>query len=96
VVTICLGQNDGKQDSTIFCDNYISFIMQLRDYYPKATIICLSSPMADSSLAAFMKEHSHLLLTNCIKREIKNYLPVFFQNNFTTGAMAILTWLSIK
>ncbi len=56
VVTICLGQNDGIQDSTAFSDNYISFIKQLRGYYPNSMFICLSSPMADASLAAFMKK----------------------------------------
>jgi hypothetical protein len=56
VVTVCLGQNDGVQDSAAFCDNYISFLRRLRTYYPKASIICLSSPMADANLAAFMKK----------------------------------------
>lgn len=55
VVTVCLGQNDGIQDSTIFCNNYIAFIKQLRSYYPQATIICLTSPMANKKLAGFMK-----------------------------------------
>ncbi len=26
LVSICLGQNDGMQDSTAFSDNYISFV----------------------------------------------------------------------
>jgi len=56
VVTVCLGQNDGIQDSAAFCDNYISFVKQLRKYYPAATIICLSSPMADESLRNFMNK----------------------------------------
>lgn len=55
VVTICLGQNDGVQDAALFCNKYISFIKQLRGYYPKAQLLLLSSPMADASLAAFMK-----------------------------------------
>lgn len=35
VVTICLGQNDGIQDSAAFCNNYIAFIKQLRDIIQK-------------------------------------------------------------
>jgi hypothetical protein len=56
IVAICLGQNDGVQDSALFCDNYIAFIKQLRGYYPKTQFILLSSPMADANLAAFMKK----------------------------------------
>jgi len=55
VVTICLGQNDGIQDSIAFCNNYISFLKTLRAYYPKSTFILLSSPMANDSLRNFMK-----------------------------------------
>lgn len=54
VVTVCLGQNDGIQDSAAFCGAYEAFIQSLRGYYPKASIICLTSPMADSTLRTFM------------------------------------------
>lgn len=57
VVTICLGQNDGIQDSVKFCSAYVDFIERLRGVYPKADIICLSSPMADQRLAACMKNY---------------------------------------
>jgi hypothetical protein len=52
LVTICLGQNDGVQ---AFCNNYISFLKTLRNYYPKSTFILLSSPMANEKLRNFMK-----------------------------------------
>jgi hypothetical protein len=39
VVTICLGQNDGVQDSTAFCSAYLRFIGQLRHVYPNAQLI---------------------------------------------------------
>lgn len=55
VVTVCLGQNDGVQDSAAFCTNYISFMQQLRQYYPRATFILLSSPMADERLRNFLR-----------------------------------------
>ncbi len=49
VVTVCLGENDGPQDSTQFAKNYIAFIGTLRKHYPEAYIVCLSSPMAEPS-----------------------------------------------
>ena len=57
VVTICLGQNDGVQDSTLFCSAYIQFIGTLRQCYPKANIVCLSSPMADDKLVHVLKNY---------------------------------------
>ncbi len=57
VVTVCLGQNDGIQDSTIFCNTYIQFIKKIRSYYPEANIICLSSPMGDEKLTAALKNY---------------------------------------
>jgi hypothetical protein len=55
VVTICLGQNDGIQDSLAFCNNYISFLKTLRTYYPGSAFVLLSSPMANDNLKNFMK-----------------------------------------
>jgi lysophospholipase L1-like esterase len=57
VVTICLGQNDGVQDSTTFCNAYIKFIGSLRTQYPKASIICLSSPMANAKLSTVLQRN---------------------------------------
>ncbi len=54
VVTVCLGQNDGIQDSSIFCSNYISFLQQLRSVYPTARFVLLTSPMANAQLRQFM------------------------------------------
>ncbi|WP_276500049.1 hypothetical protein [Terrimonas pollutisoli] len=56
VVTICLGQNDGVQDSALFVSNYVSFLDQLRLHYPDAAFICLTSPMADGELKRYMKK----------------------------------------
>lgn len=53
LVTICLGQNDGIQDSARFVSNYILFVKRIRKYYPKAKILLLSSPMADARLREF-------------------------------------------
>ena len=50
LVTICLGQNDGIQDSTAFCSGYVDFVNTVRSKYPNAKILLLSSPMADAKL----------------------------------------------
>lgn len=50
VVTVCLGQNDGIQDSTAFCKAYVNFAKSLRNYYPKAKLVFLTSPMASKEL----------------------------------------------
>ncbi|MEO6723043.1 MAG: SGNH/GDSL hydrolase family protein [Ferruginibacter sp.] len=57
VVTVCLGQNDGIQDSVIFCNAYINFIWRLRAFYPAAEIILLTSPMGDAKLTAALKNY---------------------------------------
>lgn len=57
VVTICLGQNDGPQDSTLFCGAYVKLIKNLRNYYPKAEIVCLTSPMADGKLTPVLQKY---------------------------------------
>ncbi len=82
VLTICLGQNDGIQDSASFCQNYIAFLKQLRVNYPKTTFICLTSPMADATLAAFMKK----TLTAIVKKmNDKRTTSYFFSKQYHNG-----------
>lgn len=57
VVTICLGQNDGIQDSAAFCGAYVHFLQELRGHYPSATFVCLTSPMAEAKLSAVLKRY---------------------------------------
>jgi hypothetical protein len=57
VVTICLGQNDGVQDSATFCAAYIYFIRGMRQHYPMADIVCLTSPMGDAYLNGVLKNY---------------------------------------
>jgi lysophospholipase L1-like esterase len=85
LVTVCLGQNDGIQDSSAFCNNYISFIEQLRGYYPKAMIICLSSPMADAGLAAFMKNVLTAIVGNRNKSGDRKITRYFFSKQYHNG-----------
>lgn len=85
VVTVCLGQNDGIQDSAAFCNNYIAFIKQLRGYYPKATILCLTSPMADASLTVFMKKTLTAIVSRMNKNGDKKVASYFFSKQYNNG-----------
>jgi hypothetical protein len=57
IVTICLGQNDGIQDSATFCNAYVDFIKTVRNHYPDAQIVLLTSPMADTKLKAALQNY---------------------------------------
>ena len=57
VVTVCLGQNDGIQDSTVFCGAYVRFLGDIRSQYPKTQIVCLTSPMGDKALTDVQKRY---------------------------------------
>ncbi|MBL7741558.1 MAG: hypothetical protein JNK14_20230 [Chitinophagaceae bacterium] len=85
VVTVCLGQNDGVQDSAAFCNNYIRFIKKLREYYPRATIICLTSPMADASLTAFMKKTLTAVVEKVKREGDKKVASYFFSRQYSSG-----------
>ncbi len=57
VVVICLGQNDGVQDSAQFTSAYINFIKKLHAVYPNAKFVCLSSPMANDTLREALRDY---------------------------------------
>lgn len=57
VVTVCLGENDGKQDSVKFTAAYVSFIDVLRKHYPAARIVCVTSPMAVPELNTMLQHY---------------------------------------
>jgi hypothetical protein len=85
VVTVCLGQNDGIQDSTVFCDNYRSFIKQVRAQYPKANIVCLTSPMADEKLVAVTKSYLTAIVNKVNSDGDKLVSHYFFSKRFHNG-----------
>jgi len=85
VVTICLGQNDGIQDSTQFCNAYIQFIGAVRKVYPKADIICLSSPMAKSEPTIVLKRYLTAIVTNTNNSGDKKVYKYFFSKQFNHG-----------
>lgn len=85
VVTICLGQNDGIQDSSKFCSAYTDFIKTVRSYYPNATIICLTSPMADASLNTVLKNYLTSIVAFENNKGDKNIYKYFFSKRYYSG-----------
>jgi hypothetical protein len=85
VVTICLGQNDGIQDSAKFCSAYIDFIHQLRKHYPKARLVMLTSPMADEKLKAVLKDQINGVLDRLKKEGDKKISKYFFSKSYNGG-----------
>ena len=85
VVTVCLGQNDGIQDSIIFCSAYIDFITQLRAYYPNTKIVLLTSPMADEKLKAVLKNQITAIVNFVNKNGDKKVSKYFFSRSYNGG-----------
>jgi lysophospholipase L1-like esterase len=86
VVTICLGQNDGpKQDSAFFCNTYVNFVKALREHYPQADIICLSSPMGDKTLTTVMQKYLTGITAYFNKNGDKKVYKYFFSRQYHNG-----------
>jgi lysophospholipase L1-like esterase len=54
LISICLGQNDGKQKIETFTSTYLIFLKKVRRENPKATILILDSPMAKESFKPYL------------------------------------------
>lgn len=85
VVTVCLGQNDGIQDSAAFRNTYTAFVKELRHYYPKAKIVMLSSPMADTLLNSFLKKSITAVEAELQKSGETNIGKYFFSKRYSNG-----------
>jgi hypothetical protein len=85
VVSICLGQNDGIQDSLRFCSAYVDFIKRLRGYYPKATLLCLSSPMADATLLSKHSNYINGVTAHLRQSGDQNIHQYFFTRRYHNG-----------
>ena len=85
VVTICLGQNDGPQDSTLFCSTYVKFISSVRQQYPNADIICLTSPMADAKLTAVLQRYITAITVYANTTGDKKVYKYFFSKRYHNG-----------
>ncbi|QJD96486.1 SGNH/GDSL hydrolase family protein [Mucilaginibacter robiniae] len=85
VVTVCLGQNDGIQDSTAFCSAYVKFIGQLRQHYPQADIVALTSPMGDEKLTAVLKKYILSIEADRQKNGDTKVHHYFFSRQYHSG-----------
>lgn len=85
VVSVALGQNDGVQDSTAFCTAYVDFITRLRGYYPSATIICITSPMADANLTTVMQKYLASIVARVNASGDDNVHSYFFSRSYNSG-----------
>lgn len=85
VVTICLGQNDGVQDSVAFCSAYVTFIQNIRAKYANANIILLTSPMADEALLKVMRNYISGVVANRNLAGDKKVTKFFFSRSFNSG-----------
>ncbi|MBK6937870.1 MAG: acetyl xylan esterase [Chitinophagaceae bacterium] len=88
VVTVCLGQNDGIQDSAIFCNNYVSFMHQLRQHYPRTTFILLTSPMADDKLRNFLRSSIYEVKARLEKEGERKVFTHVFEKQYIAGCDA--------
>ncbi|MDA3890449.1 MAG: DUF5018 domain-containing protein [Salinivirgaceae bacterium] len=82
VVTICLGQNDGIQDSVTFCSAYVEFIGTVRSKYANANIVCLTSPMADDNLFNSQKNYLTGIVNNVNDNKVSK---LFLTPNLNRG-----------
>jgi Carbohydrate esterase 2 N-terminal/GDSL-like Lipase/Acylhydrolase family len=85
LVVICLGQNDGVQDSVAFCSGYVNFVKKLRSFYPNAKILCLSSPMADSVLNPVLHRYLDGIVKAFHQSGDKNVHRYFFSKRYDHG-----------
>lgn len=88
LVTVCLGQNDGVQDSATFCKAYVDFMLQLRKKYPKSRLLMLNSPMADDRLEVFLRSAITTTLNEIRRRGDKKISAYFFDKKYRGGCDA--------
>lgn len=85
VVTVCLGQNDGIQDSSVFCNAYVQFAKRLRSHYPKARLVFLTSPMAGPQLNAALIKYTIAVKQYFINNGDNNVGSYAFSKQFIKG-----------
>lgn len=85
VVTMCLGQNDGIQDSATFCKAYADFITVVRKHYPKADIVMLTSPMGDDKLNNVLKNYITSVESYLHAKGDKKVSHYFYKGRYVAG-----------
>jgi hypothetical protein len=85
VVTVCLGQNDGIQDSTAFCGAYVRFLGHLRRVYPRARLVLLTSPMGNAGLTTVLKRYIGGVVETMREAGDKEVSSYFFSKQWSKG-----------
>jgi len=85
IVSICLGQNDGIQDSTQFCSAYIKLIENLQIGYPKSHFVLITSPMANDTLRSVLKKHITGVVNHFDKKGDNKIHSFFFSRSWNSG-----------
>ena len=85
VLCVTLGQNDGCQKETIFVNTYVKFLSSLRKRYPKTTIICCSSQMANDKLKVHLKKCITSVILKMKTKKDLNIYSFFYSRSYTSG-----------
>ncbi len=85
VVTICLGQNDGIQDSLAFTNAYLQLLQQMQQHYPKATFILLNSPMAHAELNTVLQRYILAVVQQSRQLGISRITHYFYRQRYASG-----------
>jgi hypothetical protein len=85
LVSVCLGQNDGVQDSTLFCSNYVKFIDKIRKNNPEATIVLLTSPMGDETLTKALTSYLSSVISHLNSKGETNISAYVFKKQYVSG-----------
>jgi lysophospholipase L1-like esterase len=84
LISICLGQNDGKQKVEIFTSTYLNFLKKLRKENPTTTLLILDSPMARESFKPYLDS----VLTIIYKRfNDNNTLLYLYKKRYCNGCV---------
>lgn len=85
LVSICLGQNDGIQDSAAFCSAYVQFVKNIRSKFPQAKILLLSSPMADANLREALKKYISSIVRYFHQHNDSEIYKFFYEKQYNKG-----------
>ncbi len=84
LISICLGQNDGKQKVELFTSTYLKFLKKLRKENAKTTILILDSPMAKESFKPYLDSMLNLVYK---RFNDKNTILYLYKKRYCKGCV---------
>lgn len=85
IIFVTLGQNDGLQKASTYILSYVLFLKKLRKIYPKSTIVCCSSPMANTKLKKYHAKVIPLLVKILKNKHFKNIFAFNYRGTYRNG-----------